>query len=64
MLSNMVHSMKRGATAYPVQVQYIYKFETGKTSDKIYTVCISVLVQTVARSRSSPDTARMFMLVL
>ena len=64
MLSNMVHSMKRGATAYAVQVQYIYKFETGKTSDKIYTVCISVLVQTVARSCSSPDTARMFMLVL
>ena len=48
MVRNMVHSMKRGGTAYPVQVQYIYKFETGKTSDKIYTVCISVLVQTGA----------------
>ena len=35
-------------------------FEREKTSDKIY---ISVLVQTVVRSRSSPDAARMFMLV-
>ena len=63
MLSNMVHSMKRGATAYyavQVQVQYYSKFGREKTSDKIY---ISVLVQTVVRSRSSPDAARMFMLV-